>query len=222
MLGRDELIILSGSRRGEGVPLKEDRFVVGRETGDLVLDDTEVSSIHALFLRTGKQWAVQDLGSTNGVWVDGIAYDEVALRDGADIVIGTTRLVLRTSDVFRGEETTDPGSEIPQPEIDLSWVHALADPGHTFEYIPDTIYDDLTPTVELTRGRRRPRGRVRRAARQAPRRAAPQATRPGPAGPPRSRAGHPPPRRDRPAVRRLRAQRRARGALPPGRDLHRA
>ena len=150
MLGRDELIILSGDRRGEVIPLKEDRFVVGRETGDLLLEDTEVSSIHALFLRTGRQWAVQDLGSTNGVWVDGIAYDEATLRDGADIVIGTTRLVLRTNDVFRGEETTDPGSEIPQPEIDLSWVHALADPGHTLEFIPETIYDDLTPTVELT------------------------------------------------------------------------
>jgi len=150
VLGRDELIILTGSRRGEVIPLKDDRFLVGRGTGDLVLDDTEVSSVHALFSRDGRAWTLSDLGSTNGVWVDGIAREEVALRDGADIVIGTTRMVLRSDDVFRGAETTDPGDEIPQPDLDLSWVHELADPGHTIEMIPDTIYDDLTPTIELT------------------------------------------------------------------------
>ncbi len=144
------MIILSGDRRGEVIPLKEDRLVIGRETGDLLLADNEVSSVHAVLTRNGSGWHIVDLGSTNGVWIDGHAYEEATLRDGADIVLGQTHMVLRSGDVVGGEALTDPGTELPEPALDLSWVHALAgDPGHTIEVVPESIYDDLTPTVEI-------------------------------------------------------------------------
>ncbi len=67
---------------------------VGDETNDVVLAwDETVSSRHARLELRGGQWFVLDLGSRNGVFVDGRRIDrELALRGGESIVIGGAEL----------------------------------------------------------------------------------------------------------------------------------
>jgi hypothetical protein len=38
---------------------------------DVELDDGTLSQLHCVFLKTPDGWRVEDLGSTNGTWVDG-------------------------------------------------------------------------------------------------------------------------------------------------------
>jgi pSer/pThr/pTyr-binding forkhead associated (FHA) protein len=71
-------------------------YQVGRAAGcDLVLADDDVSREHAAFERRWNGVEVRDLGSKNGLEVDGERIAEAThLRDGQVVLIGSTRLRL--------------------------------------------------------------------------------------------------------------------------------
>ena len=70
--------------------------VIGREPGPdgVALPDPEVSRRHARLERVESGWRLTDLGSRNGVLVDGVATREATLDDGAVVRIGSSLLVL--------------------------------------------------------------------------------------------------------------------------------
>jgi pSer/pThr/pTyr-binding forkhead associated (FHA) protein len=73
----------------------EEAVVIGREDSDLDIDDLELSSRHAVVRRFANRLQVEDLGSTNGTFVDGNRIAEpTLLGGGAEIKIGTTVLVV--------------------------------------------------------------------------------------------------------------------------------
>jgi hypothetical protein len=59
---------------------------------DLRIDDPGISRNHAELRRSGGDVTIADLGSTNGVLVDGRRVDEERLRDGAEVRLGSTTL----------------------------------------------------------------------------------------------------------------------------------
>jgi len=80
---------------GEGrrSPLPGDRAVLGRSRDcDVVVNDPNVSRRHAEVRRDGPAWIVTDLGSTNGVKVNGRRVDQAALEPGDRITLGLTEL----------------------------------------------------------------------------------------------------------------------------------
>ena len=81
-------------RRGRVFELG-DEVTVGRSPGCAVPldDDTFASSIHArVFRRSGELW-IEDLGSTNGTWVNDERLDNpVRLRRGDRVKVGSTIL----------------------------------------------------------------------------------------------------------------------------------
>lgn len=65
-------------------------FTVGRE-GSLVIDDEFASSRHARFQVAHGRWYVEDLGSTNGTWLNGRRIQAAQwLKKGDKIRIGHT------------------------------------------------------------------------------------------------------------------------------------
>jgi hypothetical protein len=67
--------------------------VVGRaDECDLVLADPNVSRRHAELSRDGDVWVLSDLGSTNGVEVNGVRVRRARLTNGDRIVMGKTEL----------------------------------------------------------------------------------------------------------------------------------
>ena len=68
--------------------------VLGRSRDcEVVLDDANVSRRHAEIRPSGASWTVRDLGSTNGVKVNGRRIDAAqSLKPGDTIEIGTTRV----------------------------------------------------------------------------------------------------------------------------------
>jgi len=68
-------------------------FVIGRSREcDLVLDDPNVSRRHAELRREDEGWAVRDLGSTNGIKLNGHRSRGGRLSPGDEITLGLSRL----------------------------------------------------------------------------------------------------------------------------------
>lgn len=77
---------------GQVIPLSN-QAVIGRMPGcDVQLDDPSVSRRHARISRASNGWLVEDLGSTNGVMVNGTSVDREYLRGGEDLELGNVRL----------------------------------------------------------------------------------------------------------------------------------
>ncbi|OKH99961.1 phosphopeptide-binding protein [Streptomyces sp. CB02923] len=73
-------------------------LVLGRSTdADVRIDDPGVSRRHCE-IRVGTPPTVQDLGSTNGIVVDGQHTTRATLRDGSRIVVGNTTIVYRQAE----------------------------------------------------------------------------------------------------------------------------
>ena len=112
------LKVVSGARQGLNVPLlHSEPLTIGRKTGELLLDDPLVSGSHARLLYRDDGWVVQDLGSTNGTMIDGRLVREAQLRPGAELAIGSHRLVL-----FVG---LDPEPQRPaqaESSADIAWL----------------------------------------------------------------------------------------------------
>jgi pSer/pThr/pTyr-binding forkhead associated (FHA) protein len=78
---------------GKRTVLSGNRVVIGRSRDcDVTLDDPNVSRRHAELRREGERWAIADLGSTNGVKVNGRRVDRALLEPGDAIVLGTLEL----------------------------------------------------------------------------------------------------------------------------------
>ena len=90
---------------GGGVPivLAKSPLVVGRLPGcDIVLPFGSVSARHCQLEYNDGQWSVRDLGSRNGIRVDGVRCESRALRPGSVLAIANLRFqIVYTS---RGEK----------------------------------------------------------------------------------------------------------------------
>ncbi len=65
------------------------RILLGRSADcDVVLQGAEASRHHAEFLRIGSEWVIHDLGSRNGVHVDGQCVEHAILRVGNVLRLG--------------------------------------------------------------------------------------------------------------------------------------
>ena len=87
------LVIVKGGAEGTEYTLDGDSVVIGRDPDtDIPLDDKAVSKRHAaLELATGG-YRIRDLGSTNGIQVNGAAVRAADLKHGDRIVIGEHEL----------------------------------------------------------------------------------------------------------------------------------
>jgi len=90
------LRFISGKYQGGEFPLRMEReIIVGRSSElDMVLVEDMVSRKHAKITTTGDQIVIQDLGSTNGTFVNGEKIKKVRLKEGDRILIGTSIIKL--------------------------------------------------------------------------------------------------------------------------------
>ena len=75
------------------VPLTKDRTTLGRRPyNDIVIDNLAVSGEHAALQMTGGEVFLEDLGSTNGTYVNGKAVKKQALQNGDTIEVGKYKI----------------------------------------------------------------------------------------------------------------------------------
>lgn len=82
-------------------PLTEPGFTLGRGTdADVRINDPGISRLHARVSVHGHgerpQVSIEDMGSTNGITVDGRRVQSAPLREGSRIELGNTRMLVRS------------------------------------------------------------------------------------------------------------------------------
>ena len=83
------LVTLSGATGGCEYEIERDRTNIGRGPDvDLAFDDSSMSREHAAFEIMDGAMRIRDLGSTNGVQVNGSAVLQAELKHGDRIVLG--------------------------------------------------------------------------------------------------------------------------------------
>jgi hypothetical protein len=95
--GRGVLIVRRGPNAGSKFFLDADATHVGRHPdSDIFLDDITVSRRHAEIRRINSSFALHDVGSLNGTYVNRERVEGAELRSGDEIQIGKFKLVFLT------------------------------------------------------------------------------------------------------------------------------
>ena len=93
------IIVIYGPELGKRMQLGTAPFEIGRSSkNDLPLDQESISRHHARITYDGSYYWIQDLGSTNGTYVNDIAVKEQRLGDGDQIRIGRSILKFMTGE----------------------------------------------------------------------------------------------------------------------------
>jgi hypothetical protein len=96
-------VIKTGPEAGRRVELGVE-VVIGRQEADLVLEDPEVSRRHAVLRRSGESVVIEDLGSTNGTFVEGERIRKpITVGPGDQVRVGRTTLEIEPD--WRAAET---------------------------------------------------------------------------------------------------------------------
>ncbi len=99
-------IVRRGPNMGARFLLDTNVIVAGRHPdADIFLDDVTVSRRHAEVTRDGARFAIRDLTSLNGTYLDGVRVDSGALADGAEVQIGKYRMTFYASRHDLGSES---------------------------------------------------------------------------------------------------------------------
>ena len=92
------LLIQRPGHADERFSLPEQQLTVGRlPDNKLVIDDQSVSRHHVLISPSGEGHTILDLGSRNGIWVNGerASHAPVPLRQGDEVALGGQGVVLQ-------------------------------------------------------------------------------------------------------------------------------
>jgi hypothetical protein len=78
---------------GELDKIEKDRFLIGRgKHCDLVVDSAKVSREHAVIVRDGGAWFIEDLGSSNGTWYERERIQRRRIADGDAYFISAEKI----------------------------------------------------------------------------------------------------------------------------------
>jgi len=111
------LKFISGKYQGGEFPLKaEKQIVIGRSSElDMVLVEDMVSRKHArIVVNATGQITIEDLGSTNGTFVNGEKVKQAALKEGDRILIGTSILKL----ILQGAGSADVDESMAKQKLE--------------------------------------------------------------------------------------------------------
>jgi pSer/pThr/pTyr-binding forkhead associated (FHA) protein len=92
-----KLVVVEGPLQGTVVPLGTVQITIGRAPDStLIIDDDYASSRHARIYPAEGAWVVEDLGSTNGTWIDRTRITApTVLPVGAPLRVGRTTLQIQ-------------------------------------------------------------------------------------------------------------------------------
>lgn len=91
------LVVIDGPLANTVIPLGTAQITIGRAPDStIVIDDDYASSRHARIYPSDGGWIVEDLGSTNGTWIERTRITQpTALTPGTPLRVGRTTLQLQ-------------------------------------------------------------------------------------------------------------------------------
>ena len=111
MASQFQLIMRSGPTPGAAFTLEGDQMTIGRDsTNEIVINDAEVSRRHSRLTFQGGKYVLEDLGSTNGTFVNGQRLAGPRVLKPGEVVSFGEQIVL----VFEAV-SLDPGATMVSP-----------------------------------------------------------------------------------------------------------
>jgi len=111
MAAQFQLIMRTGPTPGAAYILEGDQMTIGRDsTNEITINDAEVSRRHARLTFQGGKYVLEDLGSTNGTFVNGQRLAGPRVLKAGEVVSFGEQIVL----VFE-MSTNDPGATMVSP-----------------------------------------------------------------------------------------------------------
>lgn len=101
---RESRAVLYVHREGvmpEAIKLRRDATIFGREKGDVIINDAEVSATHCQIQNISGIYHIFDMNSTNGTFVNGHRIVKSKLQNGDEIRIGKTIMKFALEDERR-------------------------------------------------------------------------------------------------------------------------
>jgi predicted component of type VI protein secretion system len=121
MIDGSWLVMSQGPQPGQTFMLDRDWLTIGRDpSNDIVINDPQVSRQHARVTRQGQMVVVEDLGSTNGSFANGVRLtgphvmsngDVIGLGDGVALTYYEVGIAADIAETVVGH----PGSAVPPP-----------------------------------------------------------------------------------------------------------
>lgn len=104
------LVIRQGPQAGMSFPLLGNQVIIGREESiDITLQDPEASRRHARISWQMGQFVIEDMGSTNGTFINGVQITTPqTLNPGDSVGIGQTALVFQVEGAQMGAPQYQP------------------------------------------------------------------------------------------------------------------
>ena len=124
------LVSYKDGKQDLAFPVADALTAIGRSPDNLIqLTDPDVSKYHAAVFRKTNVWHLKDVGSKNGVLVNGQRVREAVLKHGDKITVGSTELVF--------EVDTTGSAWVPSHVIDFNTSVARHTEIHTPPPAPD-------------------------------------------------------------------------------------
>ena len=113
-----KLIVLAGAKEGLEIPLKKDKFLIGRAKECALRAGSEaISRRHCAIIRRDTGWTVRDLGSRNGTHVnDEKIAAEVPLKEGDELRVGPLKFRIAAAESTDATTASTPESATPKSE----------------------------------------------------------------------------------------------------------
>jgi predicted component of type VI protein secretion system len=114
-----KLVVLAGAKQGLEIPLKKDKFLIGRAKECALRAGSEaISRRHCAIVRAGDRVTVRDLGSRNGTYVNDERIEkEVPLSVGDELRVGPLKFRIAAMSSAPAAETKDTApAEKPKPQ----------------------------------------------------------------------------------------------------------
>ncbi|MBV8761670.1 MAG: SpoIIE family protein phosphatase [Deltaproteobacteria bacterium] len=108
------LVFLAGPIAGRRYKLGDGEYVIGRRSDcQIFVPDMRVSRQHARLVRNGEGWTLEDLGSNNGTYINGVRLQNAtAIRHDDEIMIANNKIRVEAQDFPSVEKFPEGGNAV--------------------------------------------------------------------------------------------------------------
>lgn len=140
------LVLEQGPEPGQTFTLGGAPQTIGRSANNgIVINDAEISRRHAQITPKGDGYVLEDLGSTNGSFINGIRLNQpMALKHGDTVAFGDTIRLRFWAAGMASEIVYSAADDVPTPALPPEPVPVYAQPGN----FPEPIADQPPPVLD--------------------------------------------------------------------------
>jgi len=150
MAAQFQFVMRSGPTPGATFSLEGDQVIIGRDsTSGVAINDAEVSRKHARLMFQGGKYVIEDLGSTNGTFVNGQRLAGPVVLKGGDVVSLGEQIVLMYDalSVDAGETMVSARKSTPRPAAPVTAAAPAPSPASAVAPMAPAKKPNMTPVL---------------------------------------------------------------------------